>query len=153
MPRWCEACQCLLPLSGRLASSRLDYSDTSTGVLDRSHWLAVRHVIAGQLVGHDHSRHIPPTFEQLAEELLGCLRVSAGLDQHIEHVAVLIDRPPQVMLGAVDLMNTSSRCHVSPSVGVVGAVGSRRPTRHLAHHRRIVSKLTIATRSSISSAT
>lgn len=62
----------------------------------------MRDAVASQLVCNDHSRHILQSFEQSAEELLGRQSVSARLNQHIEHVAVLIDRPPQVMLDAVD---------------------------------------------------
>ena len=41
--------------------------------------------------------------EQSAEEFLCGHRVSARLDQNVEHVAVLVDRAPQVPLCAVDL--------------------------------------------------
>ena len=58
--------------------------------------------VAGQLVGDDHPRHILHSLEQPAEELCGGVAVSTGLDQHIEYVAVLVDRPPQVVLTAVD---------------------------------------------------
>ena len=63
----------------------------------------MRHLVAGQLVGDDHPRHVPQALEQSAEELLGGHRVSARLDQNVEHVAVLVDRAPQVLLCAVDL--------------------------------------------------
>ena len=41
--------------------------------------------------------------KQPAEELLCGHRVSARLHQNVEHVAVLVDRAPQVPLCAVDL--------------------------------------------------
>ena len=41
--------------------------------------------------------------EQFAEELLGGQRVSARLHQDVKHIAVLVDRTPQVPLCAVDL--------------------------------------------------
>jgi hypothetical protein len=41
--------------------------------------------------------------QQFTEEPLGGHRVSARLDQNVEHVAVLVDRAPQVPLCAVDL--------------------------------------------------
>ena len=63
-------------------------------MLDRGQHLAVRHLVAGELVGDNHPRHVPQSLEWLAVELLGCLRVSAGLDQHVEHVAVLVDSTP-----------------------------------------------------------
>src|ERR1700758_4002548 len=43
----------------------------------RGHQLAVSDPVAGQLVGHQHARHIPQALEQLAEESLGCFGVSA----------------------------------------------------------------------------
>ena len=43
----------------------------------------------------------PKPLEQLTEESFGGVAVSTRLDQYIEHVAVLIDHPPQVMLGSV----------------------------------------------------
>src|SRR6201987_1514846 len=42
----------------------------------RGHQLAVSDPVAGQLVGHQHTRHIPQALEQLAEESLGCCGVS-----------------------------------------------------------------------------
>jgi hypothetical protein len=62
----------------------------------RRHELAVRHQAAGELVGDDHPGHVPQALEQSAEELLCGHRVSARLDQNVEHVAVLVDRAPQV---------------------------------------------------------
>src|SRR6476469_582287 len=69
----------------------------------RRHELAVRHLVAGELVSDDHPGHLPQALEQSAEELLGGHRVSARLDQNVEHGAVLVDRAPQVPLCAVDL--------------------------------------------------
>ena len=63
----------------------------------------MRHLVAGQLVGDDHPGHVPQALEQSAEELLCGHRVSARLHQNVEHVAVLVDRAPQVPLCAVDL--------------------------------------------------
>lgn len=63
-------------------------------MLDRGQHLAVRHLVAGELVGDDHSRHTLQPFEQSAEEPFGGQRISAGLDQHVEHVTGLVDRPP-----------------------------------------------------------
>ena len=49
-----------------------------------------------------HPRHVSQALEEFAEELLGGQRVSAWLDQDVEHIAVLVDRAPQVMDRAVD---------------------------------------------------
>ena len=57
----------------------------------RRHQLAVGYPVAGQLVGHQHTRHIPQALEQLAEEPLGRFSVAPGLHQHVQDVAVLVD--------------------------------------------------------------
>jgi Domain of unknown function (DUF4331) len=46
-------------------------------VLHRRHALAVGDLVAAQLVGDQHARHVPQALEQLAEEPLGRHRVSA----------------------------------------------------------------------------
>jgi hypothetical protein len=65
--------------------------------------LAVCDLVAGQLAGHQHTRHVPQGLEQFTEEPLGCFGVSPRLHQDVEHVAVLVDRAPQVMGGDVGL--------------------------------------------------
>ena len=60
----------------------------------RRHQLAVSKLVAGQLVGDDHPRHVAQALEQLAEKSLGRHRVAARLHQDVEHVAVLVDRAP-----------------------------------------------------------
>ncbi len=71
-------------------------------MLDRGRHLAVSNAVAGQLVGDDHPRRILQALEQSAEEIFGRQRVSVRLHQHVENVAVLVDRPPQTMLAAID---------------------------------------------------
>ena len=63
-------------------------------MLHAGHDLLVRCLVAAQLVGDQHARHILTAFEQLAEELLGGRLVAPALDQDIQHVAVLIDGAP-----------------------------------------------------------
>ena len=82
-------------------------------MLHRQHELAVRHLVAGELVGDEHPGHVPQALEQSAEALCGH-RIQARLDQNVERVAVLVDRARQVPLCAVDLDDASSRCHLSP---------------------------------------
>ena len=60
----------------------------------RRHHHAVGGHIAGELVGHQHPRHIPQALEQSAEELLGGLGIPARLDQDVEYVEVLVDSAP-----------------------------------------------------------
>ena len=64
--------------------------------------LALGSAIGAKFVCHDGSRHIAQALQQLAKEALGRLRVAAALDQHIEHVAVLINGPPEVVQFASD---------------------------------------------------
>jgi len=45
---------------------------------------------------------IPQPFQKLAKELLCCLLVPSLLNQNIQYLAILIDRPPEVMELSVD---------------------------------------------------
>ena len=58
--------------------------------------------IAFELVGDDHPRNIPAALEQLTEEFLGGVLVPPTLDQHIQHITVLIHLPPQVVTLLID---------------------------------------------------
>ena len=60
-------------------------------------------LIAAQPVSDDDPRHVLQALEEFAEELLSGHRVSARLNQDVEHIAVLVDRTPQVMDRALDL--------------------------------------------------
>ena len=103
MPGRCEPFHRMFPLSGGLMRVLGPIVQIlGSAMLDRGQHLAVSDAVAGQLVGNDHPRHILQALEQLTEESLGGVAVSARLDQHIEHVPVLVDRPPQVMQCAVD---------------------------------------------------
>ena len=66
------------------------------------HHLTFRRAVAPQLVGHQHTRGVTQIFQQFAEESLGGSGVASALHQDIEHVPVLIDRPPEVMELAAD---------------------------------------------------
>ena len=85
---WCE-------FSARLKVSRLP-------VLDRRHYLPMRHCVTAERVGDQHPKRRALPLEEFAEEPLGGLGVPAGLDQDVEDVAVLIDGPPQLLPTAVD---------------------------------------------------
>ena len=71
-------------------------------MLGRCRQLAVGDLVAAEFIGDDHPRHVLQVFEQLAEESFDGHRISAGPDQNVEHVAVLVDRAPQVVPRAVD---------------------------------------------------
>ena len=71
-------------------------------VLDAGQDFPFRSSMTLQLVGHDHTRHIPQAFQQLPEEALGRLGAAPALHQDVEHGAVLVDRRPEVVeLGSV----------------------------------------------------
>ena len=67
-------------------------------VLDPGHQLFLRRGIARQLVGDQHTRWPALLLQQLAQEALGRVLIAAALHQHVEHDAVLVDRPPQPVL-------------------------------------------------------
>jgi hypothetical protein len=71
-------------------------------VLHSRQYLLLRGTIAFQLVGDDDPRHVHQPLQQLAEEPLGGVLVPTALHQDVEHRAILIDRPPQVVPFAID---------------------------------------------------
>ena len=58
--------------------------------------------IGAEFIGHDHPGHGAQALQQLAKETLGRFLVPAALDQHIEHVAMLINGSPEVVQFASD---------------------------------------------------
>jgi hypothetical protein len=58
--------------------------------------------IAPEFIGHDHTGNVLQPLQQFLEEPLGRLRVAPTLHQDVEHGAVLVDRPPQIVLFAAD---------------------------------------------------
>jgi hypothetical protein len=66
-------------------------------MLHRGHELAVRRLIASELVGDQHPRYPALLAQQFTEESLGGLGIPARLDQDVEDVAVLVDGPPQIL--------------------------------------------------------
>ena len=72
-------------------------------MLDARHDLLVRGLITAKFIRDEHTRNVRAAFEQFAEEFLRRRLVPAALDQDVQYVAVLIDRPPEVRGLAVDL--------------------------------------------------
>jgi hypothetical protein len=62
----------------------------------------LRHAIASQLVGDDHSRHILQALQQTLEEAPGGFPIAPLLDQNIEDDTILIHGTPQILLNALD---------------------------------------------------
>src|SRR6267142_5187112 len=58
--------------------------------------------IALPLIRDHHARDIPHALEQLAEEFLGRGLMATPLHENVQDMAVLIDRPPQIMTLALD---------------------------------------------------
>jgi hypothetical protein len=59
--------------------------------------------VAPELVRNNDARFAASGSQQLAEEAHGCEAIALGLDQNIEHDAVLINGSPQIMRYAIDL--------------------------------------------------
>ncbi len=64
--------------------------------------LPLRRAVAFEFVCDDHPSNVLTALEELAEELLGGLLVPSPLHQDVEHYAVLIHRPPQIVPLLVD---------------------------------------------------
>src|SRR5208283_2424549 len=71
-------------------------------MLDVGKQVALRHAVASQFVGHDHSWHILQTFQLAPEESLGGRGIAALLNEDVEHNAVLVHGAPKVTLHALD---------------------------------------------------
>jgi hypothetical protein len=103
MTRGFKPLQASLPLAGRLVGIfRAVIEVHVLAVLHARQNLLLGCAIALQLVGNDHSRHVPAPFEELAEELLGRMLVPPALHQDIEHSPVLIHGLPEIMALPID---------------------------------------------------
>ena len=75
-------------------------------------------LIAGQLVGDNHPRHLTQALEQVTEKPLGRHRVAARGHQDVEHLAVLWSTARhRSWVVPLIVTNTSSKCHLSPGAG------------------------------------
>ena len=87
-----------LPLARRLVGVLRSIIQVAVlSMFDTGQYLAHRSTIAPQLIRDDDSRDVCQSLEQLAEELLGRVRVSPALHQNIEHVPLLVHRTPEIM--------------------------------------------------------
>jgi hypothetical protein len=71
-------------------------------VLNAGQHLPLRGTIAFQAIGDDDPWDVVAALEELAEELLGRPLVTPTLHQDVEHMAVLIHRPPQIVTRTTD---------------------------------------------------
>jgi len=71
-------------------------------MLDAREHLTQRRAVARELVGDHHAWGVRQALEQLPEEPHGRALIASRLDQDVEHGAVLVDGPPEVVLHPVD---------------------------------------------------
>ena len=71
-------------------------------VLDAAKQLTLSDAMAPQLLGHDHPRYILQTLQKLFEEALQGVGIATGLNEDVEHNALLIDGTPEIVLHASD---------------------------------------------------
>jgi hypothetical protein len=71
-------------------------------MLDIGKQLTLSNAVALQLVGHDHSRHILQTLQKSPDEAFRRVGIPPGLNEDVEHNAVLIDGAPEIVLHALD---------------------------------------------------
>jgi hypothetical protein len=90
---WCRSMRVLGPIVRISALS----------VLDAGKQLTLSDATAPQRVGHDHPRYILQTLQKLLEEALRGVGIAPGLNEDVEHNAILIDGMPEILLHASDL--------------------------------------------------
>ena len=72
-------------------------------VHDERHHRAVRCCIAAQLVRDEPARRAALIFQQFPKEPGGSPSVAAGLDEDVDHITVLVNRPPEIVTSALNL--------------------------------------------------
>ncbi len=92
-----------LPLSGRLVRDFCPIVRVSAGLMDNGrHDRSLRGGIAPQLVGDQPSGLASLAFQQLTEETFSGTPITTRLDEDVNHVAVLVDSTPEIVLLALD---------------------------------------------------
>ena len=104
MPGRLEATHGSFALAGRLMRVLCAIVEALVpAMFDAGHHLLLRCLVTAKLVRDEHTRHILAAFEEFTEELLRRSLVSPALDEDIEHVAILVNCPPEIGGLAVDL--------------------------------------------------
>jgi hypothetical protein len=140
MLRRLEALHLALSLPGRLMRvlrSIVEVPALSMSDARKNHFL--RSAVATELVRNDHARLTPTAPQQLSEESHSSKPIPLGLHQNIDYGSLLIDGAPEIMLHSIDLQNTSSRNHLSPSLGRLRFSLAAYAAPNVSHQRRIVS--------------
>jgi hypothetical protein len=71
-------------------------------VFDIEKQISPRHIVAHQLIGHDHPRHISQTLQQSPKDALNCATNASILNKNVEDNTVLIDDAPEIVLFSLD---------------------------------------------------
>jgi hypothetical protein len=66
-------------------------------VLHAGQELSPRRLVALEFIGDEHPRYIPQSLEEFAKEAFSRNLIATALDQDIENLAILIDRPPELV--------------------------------------------------------
>jgi len=103
LPRRAKSAHLPFTSSGRLVRvfgpvSRIP----APSMLDALNGFALRRSGAWALVGHDDTGNVGEPLEQFPKEASSCLFIATRLEQHVQRIAVLIHRAPQVMDLALD---------------------------------------------------
>src|SRR6266849_1682648 len=72
-------------------------------VNDRRHYDGVGRRVTAQLVRDQTPWRTAQSFQQLPEEAFGCMPIAPGLEEEVDHVAVLVDGPPEILLAPLDV--------------------------------------------------
>ena len=92
-----------LPLPGRLVGNlRPVIQSLVLPMFDTGQDFRLGRSVAFELVRHQDTWNVTQALEQFGEKPPGRLLVAPALHQHIQRVPLLIDRPPQVMVLALD---------------------------------------------------
>ena len=83
---------------GRCESSARLFSYCVVLVHDRGHEAAVGRRVAAQLVRHQTSWRTASPFQELPAEAFRRVSITPGLHQNVDHIAVLVDGPPEILL-------------------------------------------------------
>ena len=67
-------------------------------MVDRRHDGAERSAVTFQLVRDQAKRNLPLTLQELEKEALCGATVTPGLNEDVDHIAVLINRSPQILV-------------------------------------------------------
>ena len=81
--------------------------------------------VASQLVRHNLSRFALVVFQQPFEKTLSRCTVTTCLEKHIDHLAILVNSPPQVLLFATYLYKyfVDVKCIAKPLMSTFQAFG------------------------------